>query len=119
MDLNVLIVEDDVVFCKLLTKFLKNNGINTKDAQNAKDAKILLQQESFDFVVIDNKLPDEDGIDVLKWLSTQNSTTKKLLMSRFEDERIIQQASDIGVLRFVKKPIKPAELLTLLHQLRD
>lgn len=117
MGLHVLIVEDDVVFCKMLTKYLNNNAIHTKDAQNASDAKSLLKSEKFDFVVIDNKLPDEDGIDVLQWISNENIGIKKILMSRFEDEKVIQKATDLGVIRFIKKPIKPAELLSLLQQL--
>ncbi len=117
MSLKVLIVEDDVVFCKLLTKYLNNNGIETQDAQSAQVAKSLLANQNFDFVVIDNKLPDEDGIDVLAWLSEQEITVNKILMSRFEDEQIIQKATDLGVKRFVKKPLKPATLLDLLQEL--
>ncbi|MCH8533584.1 MAG: response regulator [Flavobacteriaceae bacterium] len=117
MDLKVLIVEDDVVFCKLLTKYLKNNGIQTKDAQTAETAKALLKGENFDFIVIDNKLPDEDGIEVLEWMSQEKISIKKILMSRFEDEKIIQRATDIGVKRFVKKPLKPTALLDLLQEL--
>jgi len=117
MNVKVLIVEDDVVFCRLLTKYLKDNNIQTKDAQTAEVAKALLKNESFDFIVIDNKLPDEDGIEVLEWLAQQKIKVKKILMSRFEDEEIIQRATDIGVKRFIKKPLKPAVLLDLLQEL--
>ncbi|MBC9794658.1 response regulator [Sinomicrobium sp. FJxs] len=116
--MKVLIVEDDIVFCKLLTKYLNNNSVNTNDAQSAEAAKKLLAAETFDFVVIDYKLPDEDGLAVLQWMDQEHIEARKILMSRFEDETVIRKATDLGVKKFIKKPIKPNELLELIRELK-
>lgn len=117
MDLKILIVEDDVVFCKLLTKYLNSNSVETKDAQSSASAKEMLQKEKFDFIVLDYKLPDEDGLAVLEWIKKEAIDVKKILMSRFDDEKVIQKAKDLGVIRFIKKPLKPNELLDSLKEL--
>ncbi|RAV28657.1 response regulator [Sinomicrobium soli] len=118
MSLKILVVEDDVVFCRLLTKFLNNNRIETRDAQSAARARELLALEKFDVVITDYKLPDEDGLSVLEATkNSPNSNSTKLLMSRFRDEEVVARARELGVVDFIQKPIKPAEFLELLEKL--
>ncbi|SFW53937.1 Response regulator receiver domain-containing protein [Sinomicrobium oceani] len=119
MSLKVLVIEDDVVFCRLLTKYLNNNQILTKDAQSAAQAREILAAEQFDFIITDYKLPDQDGLSVLEGIKDgPNKNAKTLLMSRFKEDDMVSRARELGVLDFVQKPIKPNELLVLLEKLK-
>lgn len=84
----ILIVEDDLVFCKLLSRFLSKNSFEVMDAQNGKDALALMNLNNFDQAILDYKLPDMTGIDILKKLKSKNPDTKILLITRFGDEEV-------------------------------
>ncbi len=118
MNNSILIVEDDVVFCKLLDRFLTGKSFRTQDAQTASGAMKLIDTTSFDFAVIDYRLPDQSGIEVLKHLQSVQPETKVIMMSRFDDVELMEELNALGVQTFIKKPIKPQELLATIEGLR-
>ncbi|MGY6544508.1 MAG: response regulator [Cyclobacteriaceae bacterium] len=118
MDTNkILIVEDDVVFCKLLTRFLTKNNFEVLDAQAGKSALNLIENNSFGIAILDYRLPDMNGIDILKKIKSQGSTTKVVLMTRYGDEGIANKAVEEGADAFVSKPINPTELQEVIRGL--
>lgn len=118
MDTNkILIVEDDVVFCKLLTRFLTKNDFQVLDAQAGKEALQLIETNSFDLAILDYRLPDMNGIDILKKLKAKENSTKVILMTRYGDDGIANKAVEEGADAFVSKPINPTELLEVIKGL--
>jgi DNA-binding response OmpR family regulator len=71
----ILIVEDDIVFCKMLTRFLVKKGYAVSDAQSAAGAHSYLEQKNFDLAILDYKLPDGSGIEILKKINVVISFT--------------------------------------------
>jgi len=118
MNNSILIVEDDIVFCKLLDRYLTGKFFKTQDAQTASDAMKLIDRASFDFAVIDYRLPDHSGIEVLKYLRKEQPDTKVIMMSRFDDPNLVEEMKQNGAHTFIKKPIKPQELLATIEGLR-
>jgi DNA-binding response OmpR family regulator len=113
----ILIVEDDIVFCKLLTRFLTKNDFQVLDAQAGKEALNLLESNSFDLAILDYRLPDMNGIDILKKIKRKENNTKIILMTRYGDEGIANKAVSEGADAFVSKPINPTELLEVIKGL--
>jgi CheY-like chemotaxis protein len=113
----ILIVEDDTVFCKLLTRFLGKKGFLVTDAQDGKNALKLVMQEEFSFAILDYRLPDMDGIEILQHLKQKNPHTKVILMTRYGDEGVAQMAIEKGADAFIAKPINPTELLEVIQGL--
>ena len=66
--LSILIVEDDITFSLMLTTWLGKKGFVVRSSSSVSDAKRRLGEEAFDLVISDLRLPDSDGIDLLKWL---------------------------------------------------
>jgi len=114
---NILVVEDDVVFCKLLTRFLDKNQYQTKDAQSAKQAFSLLQEKSFDLAILDYRLPDDNGLSILKNIKKENKVGKVIIITRYGDEEVASQAIELGADAYISKPINPDELLTVIRGL--
>lgn len=109
---NVLIVEDDAVFCKMLSRLLNRNGYATLEALNAKEAKDMVEKvNDIDFALIDLKLPDENGDRVLKFIKDSGQKTIVIMMSRFETAEQTEQLINNGAALFLKKPINPKTLL--------
>jgi DNA-binding response OmpR family regulator len=107
----ILIVEDDVVFCKMLTKFLIKNGFGVSDAQTARSAYGLLEEKSFDLAILDYRLPDENGIDILKKIKNNYPKTKVMLITRFSNSDVEEEAQQAGADAYVSKPIDPNVLM--------
>ena len=68
--LSILIVEDDITFSLMLTTWLGKKGFVVRSSSSVSDAKRRLGEEAFDLVISDLRLPDSDGIDLLKWLKS-------------------------------------------------
>ncbi|MCH7415044.1 response regulator [Belliella sp. R4-6] len=118
MSNKILIVEDDVVFCKLLTRFLSKNNFQVMDAQNGRDALELMELNDFGFAILDYRLPDMNGIDILEKLKSINQGSKVVLITRYGDQDIATEAIEKGADAFVSKPINPDDLLNVINGLR-
>ena len=117
MPKHILIVEDDIVFCKLLQKFLEKNDYQTQDSQSAARAFELLEQQTFDLAVLDYRLPDQNGIEILRWLRTNRPDVQAVLMSRYDDQDVTAEARALGAADFITKPVSPKELLERLRRI--
>lgn len=117
MNNKILIVEDDAVFCRLLTRFLSRNNFEVMDAQNGRDALELMKLNTFKLAILDYRLPDMNGIDILKKLKESNSDAKSILITRYGDKDIAAKAINEGADAFVSKPINPDELLEVIKGL--
>ena len=73
--LSILIVEDDITFSLMLTTWLGKKGFVVRSSSSVSDAKRRLGEEAFDLVISDLRLPDSDGIDLLKWLKNTSFLT--------------------------------------------
>jgi DNA-binding response OmpR family regulator len=111
---NILIVEDDELFCKMLTRYLVKQGFEVSDAQTASEAYDRLRSTQFDLAVLDYKLPDENGLEILKRIKNETSTTKVILMSRYSNDELEEEAKQEGADGFASKPIDPAKLLEII-----
>lgn len=113
----ILVIEDDLVFCKLLTNFLNKNGYSASQAADGSEAWALLRDNEFDLAVIDYRLPDTNGVELTRRIADAELKTKVILMSRLNDADIPREGADAGSLHFLNKPFKPNELLEIIEGL--
>lgn len=115
----ILIVEDDVAFAKLLEAFLKKKGFAPFFATDVKGAKQKIEKEVFDLFLLDYRLPDGTGLDIIQLLKEQNRPYKVIMMTSFHDVRTVVRAMKMGASDFITKPVNPDELLMLIHHFLD
>ena len=73
----IIVVEDNIVYCEFVCNLLAREGFRTVQAYHLSTAKKLLQQASDgDIVVSDLRLPDGDGIDLLRWMRKEGIDRK-------------------------------------------
>ncbi|MCC5815137.1 MAG: response regulator [Leptospira sp.] len=113
---SILIVEDDLVFCKILTKFLEKNGYHSSDAQSANQALEILQNTEVDLIVLDYRLPDINGIELIPKIQEISPDTNIILMSRYDDDGLSEKGKSLGAIGFLKKPFDPDELLQMMQR---
>lgn len=106
---NLLIVEDEPSVSSLLSAYLEQEGFQVTCAGTASDALKLFGQKSFDLVLLDLGLPDEDGLVVARQLRARAQTPIIFVTQRANDmDRIT--GLEMGGDDYVTKPFNPREL---------
>jgi PAS domain S-box-containing protein len=117
-DKTILIVEDESVNSYYFEEILKNTGANLIFADNGKDAIEKFEKiKMIDLVLLDLKLPDIDGFEVLKQLKKLNSEIKVVAQTAFALSNDKKAAISSGFDGYIAKPIEKAELFDLINML--
>ena len=115
--LSILIVEDDITFSLMLTTWLGKKGFVVRSSSSVSDAKRRLGEEAFDLVISDLRLPDSDGIDLLKWLKSTHPSLPLIMMTSYAEIQTAVQAMKLGAADYIAKPLNPDELLGKIKEL--
>lgn len=114
---DVLIVEDKVSFGEMLKSSLDDAGISALWAKKGREALQTFKKEKFDIALIDLKLPDIDGIDLLREFKKFDTDTKFVIMTAFGTIERAVTAMKLGACDFLTKPFDIEDLITLLNRL--
>ncbi len=112
---HILIVDDDVTFCIMLRTFLEKKGFSVKEAYSFGEGKKAILTKDFDVVLIDIRLPDSDGIELLKVAKNRSPHTPVILMTGYGDIRSAVNAIKLGAFEYVTKPVNPDEILWTIN----
>jgi DNA-binding response OmpR family regulator len=111
---HILVVDDDEAVRVTLGAYLKAEGFAYSLAENARTARDILKRVSVDLVLLDIRLPDEDGLGLTRWLRTQGTLPIILISGLGEDvDRII--GLEVGADDYVVKPFNRRELLARIR----
>jgi len=110
----VLIIDDDVGLCELLTDFLVPEGFQSESANDGEMGLEKACSGSYDIIVLDVMLPGKSGFEVLRYLRTKVSTPVIMLTARGEEiDRIV--GLEIGADDYLSKPFSPRELVARIR----
>lgn len=115
MKKHILIVEDDVTFGTMLKAWFDKNSWKTTWVSKIELAKIESQNNTFDLILSDLRLPDSDGIIFLTWLRENKIMTPFIIMTSYSDVQTAVLAMKLGAFDYLQKPINP----TILQQKID
>jgi two-component system response regulator HydG len=111
---NILIIEDDLTFSQLLEGFLKKHNHTALAVNDVKKSLKLLQQQRFDLLLVDYRLPDGTGLDVLSYVRDQGLSLPLVIMTSFNDVRTAVKSIQLGASDYITKPVNPDELLMII-----
>ncbi|MGR3512870.1 MAG: response regulator transcription factor [Paracoccaceae bacterium] len=110
MEQKILVVDDDPQITSFLGRFFARHGYETESAASAKDMFRALDTDTFDLIVLDLILPDEDGFEAAKEVRSTRDTPIIMLTARDElFDRVV--GLELGADDYVTKPYEPRELL--------
>jgi len=108
---SILIVDDDPVFRLMLETFLKQRRFKTISAGTSLETIKILKNEAFDLILIDLRLPDKDGIELLQDIKKEHPHVPLILMTSFADIRTAVKAIKSGASEYITKPVNTDELI--------
>jgi DNA-binding NtrC family response regulator len=115
MKASVLVVEDEDVFRRSLSKYLQKAGYAVLEAETGERALELLDERAVETVLLDLKLPGMDGLQVLQEIKSREATAAVIMMTAFGDIKPAVEAIKLGAYDYVKKPFDPDDILRLLE----
>ena len=108
----ILVVDDEVGIRELLSEILFDEGYQVRVAENAAQAREFREQQTPDLVLLDIWMPDTDGVTLLKeWLTQGLLTMPVIMMSGHGTIETAVEATRIGAVDFLEKPIALKKLL--------
>ena len=114
---NILVVDDERGIRDLLWEILNDEGHNVEVAENAAQARAARLRDRPDLVLLDIWMPDTDGVTLLKeWSATGALTMPVIMMSGHATIDTAVEATRIGALAFLEKPITLQKLLKAVEQ---
>ena len=115
----ILIVDDDITFGLMLKTWLSKKGFGTQTAASAAAARTALAEGGFSLVLSDMRLPDEDGIALLQWMSGQRIEVPVIVMTSYAEIQNAVRCMKLGARDYVAKPVNPDELLKKIREALD
>jgi DNA-binding response OmpR family regulator len=112
----ILVVDDDKSILRTFTRILQKSGYEIDTAETGKEAMEKTENCHYDLALVDIRLPDMDGTDLLAKLKKPLQQTVKIMITGFPSLETGVKALDEGADAYLVKPVKPQELLVLLEE---
>jgi DNA-binding NtrC family response regulator len=110
----ILLVEDDLEFLDTLESYLISVGFEVETAGNGLKARKMLEENEYDLVVSDWRVPELGGIDLLYFVQ-QHLGLPFVLMTGFSDFLKDDDIKEVGATAFLSKPFSPEDLLITIE----
>jgi len=119
MTKEILLVEDDIAFSKMLATFLERKNFKVTSVSTGADARMSLKEKTFDLLITDKKLPDDSGMDLLYFSKKEYPDTPVILMTGYAEVASAVEAIKMGALDYISKPFRPEELLMVIEEIGE
>ncbi|GFH86344.1 sigma-54-dependent transcriptional regulator [Bacteroides acidifaciens] len=113
---SILIVEDDITFGMMLKTWLGKKGFEVSSVSNIARARKHIESQTVDLVLSDLRLPDYEGIDLLKWMNDRGINIPLIIMTGYADIQSAVLAMKLGARDYIAKPVNPEELLKKISE---
>lgn len=110
---SVLVVEDDDALRRVLSRGLAHAGFSVCEAANGREATQALEGSTFDLVVTDLFMPEQDGIETLMLIRSKAPQTRIIVTSGYAQQALLGDALRLGAHRVLAKPFTPSELVSV------
>ena len=115
----VIVVEDNIVYCEFVCNLLAREGFRTVQAYRLAAARKLLQQASDgDIVLSDLRLPDGNGIDLLRWMRKEGLVQPFIIMTDYAEVHTAVESMKLGSLDYIPKLLVEDKLVPLLRNIQ-
>lgn len=119
MKFNVLIVDDERLVCSSMKRILENEDRNIFTAENGKKAKDVLNDQSIDLLLLDYKLQNENGIQLLKEIKEDYPELTVIMITAYGNIEIAVEAMKSGAYDFIQKKAEPQFLTYTVKRALD
>ncbi len=106
----ILIVDDDITLGHFLTKALSQMGYQVILCHNGREALDVVHKQEIDLILLDNKLPDRNGLEILKEVKRDHPKVSVIIMTAFGTTETAIEAMKVGAFDYILKPFELDEI---------
>lgn len=111
----ILLIDDEEIICRTLVKGLERHGYEVYMAKNGSDAVVLAEEEEFDLVISDIRMPGKNGVEVVRELAdifkTKGVKVPAIFITGYADEKLEKAAKELNPVAVIHKPFDYARFL--------
>ncbi|HLE31689.1 MAG TPA: response regulator [Bacteroidota bacterium] len=112
----ILVVDDEEALRTVLSSELEGEGYQVSTAGDGEEAIKILGSQQFHLILLDIKMPNVDGFEVLKFIKQKQPSTKVIMLTGFADLKNAIESKKLGAEDFVSKPYDLVDLLTTVER---
>ena len=112
----ILLIEDDLTYSKIISKFLEKNGYEVISSAKVAEGLSFYEKYQIDLIITDYRLPDGTGMEVLDHVLNNHPELPVILITNYSDIRTAVKSMKMGAFEYITKPIHPDELLLTVQQ---
>jgi len=115
----ILLVEDDGLYAKILSYILENSGFIVECTDNGADALKMIGAKKYDLIITDLLMPQTSGLELLSLIKTNNncSDAKVIVLSMLNNEYYWAESLSRGADEYLRKPVKAKDLVQAVKRL--
>ena len=110
----ILLIDDDKSILRVFSRIVQKEDYLTDEAETGKEAMEKIDSNTYDLALIDMKLPDMEGIHLLRKINSVNPKMSKILITGFPSVDDGLEALDNGADAYLVKPVKVDDLLKII-----
>jgi len=115
----ILVVDDEAIVRESIRDWLKMSGYVVSTAESGEEALMMIEKEEFDIMVLDIRLQDESGLNVLAKAKSIKPNLKSIIITAYPTEDTVTEAKKLGAIDYLIKPLIPDDLESLIRETID
>ncbi len=117
----ILVVDDEELLTRTFAKLLEKSGYEAWTASNPHDAVAMVEEEEFDLIISDMRMPGMNGVEVIEKIQADRLKLKKIkipviFLTGYADQKLEDHARQLNPIAYVYKPFDALELLTIVNK---
>ena len=116
MAFNILWADDEIDLLKPHLLFLRSKGYDVATANNGRDALDMVQNGTYDLVILDENMPGLTGLETLSAIKQTAPHLPVIMITKSEEENIMDQAVGNKIADYLIKPVNPNQILLALKK---
>lgn len=116
---SILIVDDEENMLKMLKTFFEEKEFKCYTAKNGREALEVVEANKIDLVITDMKMPEMDGLELLRVIKEKYNNISAVIMTGFAEEYTTTEALNLGADGYITKPFRNKELLLILKRIQQ
>ena len=117
---NILVIDDEELLIKSFSKLLEKQGYHVYTVKNGADAVVVAEEENFDLVISDIRMPGQNGIETIRKIRDHQARKKKLeipviFITGYADEDLEKEAKKLNPVAYIHKPFDIGRFLEIVN----
>jgi CheY-like chemotaxis protein len=112
--IEILYAEDDLILQNEMIKFMKKLELNITPVSNGKELQKFLEKQKYNLIITDLIMPQCNSLDVIESIKLQNPEQEFIVVSAYNDEKVVKKLQELGVKHILNKPFSFPALLNAM-----